>query len=182
MDSVAFYVFLFIHLSCLILGFGSVMVIDTFGLLWLLKKVQLPFVMKVAETTQRLIWIGWCGMIFSGAFLITMKGYVDNLTKIKIFLVLLVGLNGIFLHLLKKMFEALPEGRNVPNILKFRMTVTTIISQTGWWGALFIGFIHRHVSHNIPWPHNPYVYMGVWVCFLILVTLVGELSLREKKV
>jgi len=168
------------HLASLIVGFGSVLVIDTFGLLWMLKKVQISFVMKVAETTQRLIWLGWGGMVFSGLFLITMKGYVDNLTKIKLFFVLLIGINGIFLHILKKAFEKLPENDPVPNLLKFRMTITTIISQTGWWGALFIGFVHRHIAHNIPWPQNPYTYMGVWVCFLVLVTIIGELIFRKK--
>lgn len=50
---------LFIHLISLIVGFGSVIVIDTFGFLWLLKKVKLTFVNRVANVTQPLIWIGW---------------------------------------------------------------------------------------------------------------------------
>lgn len=182
MDTPLFYIFLFVHLVSLLVGFGSVIVIDSFGFLWLLKKVQLSFVMRVAETTQKLIWIGWSGMVFSGLFLITAKGYVDNLTKIKIFFVLLVGLNGIFLHLLKKAFEKIQDGSTMPNILMFRMAITTLISQTGWWGALLIGFVHRHLSHNIPWPSSPYTYMVVWVIFLIVLWGSGELMLRNSKV
>jgi len=35
MDTTAFYIFLFVHLVSLIVGFGSVLVIDFFGLLWI---------------------------------------------------------------------------------------------------------------------------------------------------
>jgi hypothetical protein len=66
MESTVFYFFLFLHLISLIIGFGAVLVIDTFGLLWLFKKKPLPKVMEVAEVTQRLIWIGWAGMVVSG--------------------------------------------------------------------------------------------------------------------
>ncbi len=38
MDSLIFYIFLFVHLTSLIVGFGAVLVTDFFGLLWLRKK------------------------------------------------------------------------------------------------------------------------------------------------
>ena len=55
----------------------------------LLGRQTLEQVKKVAEVTQKLIWLGWVGMVVSGANLIWLKGYVDNLTKIKIFFVVL---------------------------------------------------------------------------------------------
>jgi hypothetical protein len=165
MDTPLFYTFLFMHLASLVVGFGAVIVIDSFGLLWLFKKVPLSQVMKVAETTQKLIWIGWGGMVISGLVLITSKGYVDNLTKIKIFFVLMIGLNGIYLHFIKKGMEKIQDGEAVPRLIMLRTALASTISQTGWWGAMFIGFIHRHIEHNIPWPNNPYP-------FIILVALV----------
>lgn len=180
MDQPLFYVVLFIHLTCLILAFGSVMVIDTFGLLWLLKKVPLNLVTKVAETTQKLIWAGYTGMILSGSYLIFTKGYIDNLTKIKIFLVIMIGLNGIFLHTIKKSFEKLQNEYEITQILKFRMFVATSISQTGWWGAMLIGFVHRHIQHNIPWPSNPWIYMFAIAGLFLILASVGEITFKSK--
>jgi len=80
MASLSFYIFLFIHLISLIIGFGSVIVIDVFGLLWVLRKVDLKLVDKVAGITQKLIWIGWGGLVLSGIGLISIKGYIDNLS------------------------------------------------------------------------------------------------------
>lgn len=180
MESTIFYCFLFLHLSSLILAFGSVMVIDVFGLMWLFKKQTLAQVTKVAETTQKLIWIGWVGMVISGVPLITLKGYIDNLTKIKIFFVILVGLNGLYLHFVKKSLEKVKDKQKIPALVMFRMFLATSISQMGWWGALVIGFVHRHVEHTIPWPANPYAYMFYIAGFFLVVMLLGENLLKKK--
>lgn len=155
MDSLHFYIVLFVHLVSLIIGFGAVLVIDTFGLLMVLKKRSLETVKKVANVTQPLIWAGWLGLIVSGTNLILLKGYVDNLTKIKLFFVLTIGINGIFLHLIKKYLASIHHAEDISQQFRFRILITSAISQTGWWGALFIGFIHRNIAHNIFWPKNP---------------------------
>lgn len=182
MDSTHFYIALFIHLTSLIIGFGSVLVIDTFGLLTLLGQQTLEQVKKVAAVTQKLIWIGWTGMVISGLNLIYLKGYVDNLTKIKIFFVLMVGLNGIFLHFIKKAAEKFQTKNDIPKIWMFRMGLATAISQTGWWGALFIGFVHRHIAHNIPWPNSPYMWMLGIIGIFGLAAVVGEITLKKSEV
>jgi len=58
---------IFVHIVSFIIGFGAVIVIDSFGLLWLLKKTKLAFVMNVAGVTQKLIWLGWIGLVASGS-------------------------------------------------------------------------------------------------------------------
>src|SRR5258706_6829310 len=118
MNSLVFYIFLFVHLACLILGFGAVMVTDFFGLLWALKKVPLSTVGEVAHHTEKLIWLGWSGLVVSGVGLIVSKGYVDNLTMIKLFFVFMIGANGIFLHAIKKMSDRLGD-KPLPPLLKF---------------------------------------------------------------
>lgn len=180
MDMPIFFVFLFFHLVGLIVGFGSVLVMDTFGLLWIFKKTHMSFVHKVADVTQRLIWIGWTTMVFSGIGLITLKGYVDNLTKIKIFFVLMVGVNGIYLHFIKKSTQHLGDHDRMTALQQFRITLASVISQVGWWGALMIGFVHRHVEHNIVWPADPWPYIVGIAAVFVLAGSLGEIVLKEK--
>jgi hypothetical protein len=180
MDSTIFYIALFFHLAFLIVGFGSVLVIDTFGLMWLLKRKKLSEVTQTANLTQILIWIGWCGMIASGAVLIYLKGYVDNLTKIKLFFVLMVGFNGIYLHHIKKAMAKISDSEKLPTLLLFRITLATIISQVGWWGAILIGFIHRHIAHDIPLPSNPYTYIFIISGIFLGAAAAGELAFRNQ--
>lgn len=180
MDSLSFYIPLFVHLTSLIIGFGSVIVIDTFGLLWLLKKKSMDEVNKVANVTQRLIWLGWGGLVLSGSFLITIKGYVDNLTMLKLFAVAMLGLNGIFLHFIKKSMERQSDQTQVSKLTMFRIGLSSTVSQLGWWSALVIGFLHRHWRHNIPWPNHPVIIMIVIVVVIAVVAFVGEKTLARK--
>lgn len=164
MATLPFYIFLFIHLISLVVGFGAVIVIDTFGLLWIRKKVSLELVTTVANTTQKLIWLGWSGLVISGIGLIVMKGFVDNLTIIKLFFVAMLGINGIFLHHIKNNLE----NRN------FRIGLASAVSQLGWWGAIVIGFLHRHWRYEIDWPPNPWLVIGIIVILITLAAIIGE--------
>ncbi len=181
MDSPHFYIALFIHLVSLIVGFGAVLVVDTFGLLMILEKIPLSLLKKTARITQRLIWAGWVGMVISGINLILLKGYVDNLTRIKLFLVLMIGVNGIFLHLIKKALSGFENKKDVPNVWRFRIALSSAISQTGWWGAILIGFVHRHIAHNIAWPRNPYIFMLFFALLFGSAAVLGEIFFYRKK-
>ena len=66
MDSTLFYLLLFAHWVSLIVAFGSVLLIDFYGLLWMLRKQTLCQVFKVADMAQRLVWLGWGGLIATG--------------------------------------------------------------------------------------------------------------------
>ena len=174
MEISPFYIFLFIHLASLIVGFGSVVVIDTFGLLWMLKKKKMTEVTAVADITERLIWVGLTGLILSGSGLLTMKGYIDNLTWIKLFFVAMLAINGVFLHKLNKQLKVV--GNNpLPPYLFFRIGLSSTISQIGWWGAMTIGFVHRHIESYIPWPPQPFLIMGLIAFVIILVAVSGKI-------
>jgi hypothetical protein len=176
-----FFIALFIHLISLIIGFGAVLVVDTFGALMIFKKRSLETVRKVANVTQPLIWLGWTGMVASGIYLILVKGYVDNLTLIKIFFVFGIGVNGFFLHKIKKYLQTVQTVEDISPIFAFRIFVTSAISQVGWWGALIIGFAHRHIQHNIPWPENPWNYIaGIFFTFFLTWAL-GEAIIKFYK-
>lgn len=168
METTEFFIFLFFHLSFLILGFGSVLVTDLYGLLWIRDRVRFTQLTSVSGITQKFIWAGWIGMVSAGIPLIILKGEVDNLMIIKLFFVALIGINGIPLHFLHNKVEKYQEGEHVPKIFMFQLMLALFISQLGWWSALLIGFLHRHVSTIINWPDNPWL-----ICGLILGTLLA---------
>lgn len=170
METTPFFIFLFVHLSCLILGFGSVLVTDLYGLLWVYDRVRFTQLVRVSGSTKKFIWAGWMGMVASGVPLILYKGEVDNLMVIKLFFVAVIGLNGLLLHSLHKKVEGYSKGENVPNTFMFQLMFSLSVSQLAWWGALLIGFMHRHVQSIINWPEYPWPWL-IPVC--ILATLGG---------
>ncbi len=175
------HIFLFVHLVSLIVGFGSVLVIDFFGLLWLLKKVKLSFVNQVANTTQVLIWTGWLGLVLTGIPLILMKGNISGLATVKIFAVILLGLNGIFLHIIKKSMVGITDDMEVPNLFKFRITLATVVSQLGWWMAIVIGFLNNKLKARAPIVDEPFPIIISIFLIIISVLIIGELFFRKKK-
>lgn len=180
MDTLPFYIFLAVHLVSLIAGMGAVVVIDVFGLLWFFKKTNTVFVVRVAHVTQRLIWIGWTGLVLSGIGLIVLKGYIDNLTIIKLYFVVLIGANGMFLHTIKKTLEHISDRAKIPPWLLFRVGLATVISQIGWWGAITIGFLHRHWRHYIEWPSMPEMYIIIITGALLCAGLLGTAVFPRK--
>ena len=180
MDIELNHILLFIHLVSLVMGFGAVMVIDTFGLLWLLKKVKLSFVQQVANTTQPLIWIGWSLLVLTGIPLIVMKGGVSGLSMIKIFAVLLLGVNGVYLHIIKKSMDNINDNSVMPSLAKFRITLASFISQAGWWTAIVIGFLNNKLKDNAPKVEDPFVIIIPVVIFVFIIAAAGELIFRKK--
>ncbi|MDQ3014640.1 MAG: hypothetical protein M3Q73_02160 [bacterium] len=175
-----FYIALFIHVISFIIGFGAVIVIDTFGSLWLIKRVKLATVNTVANVTEKLIWLGWSGLVLSGSVLLYHKGFIDNLTWIKLFFVLMLGLNGLFLHSIKKSMERLGTPEELPKIIMFRTALASAISQLGWWGAISIGFYHRHISSFVSWPENPWIIIAGVFTLIAAAAIIGETLLRNK--
>ena len=53
METTPFFILLFAHLSGLILGFGSVIVTDLFGLLWIWDRERFSQVVRVSGVTDR---------------------------------------------------------------------------------------------------------------------------------
>ncbi len=178
METTPFFIVLFVHLSGLVLGFGSVLVTDLYGLLWLRDRVRFPDLVQVSGITEKFIWAGWGTMVAAGIPLILLKGFVDELMIVKLFFVGLIGLNGIPLHFLHKRIENIDEGEHVPGIVMFRLSLTLAVSQLGWWSAMTIGFLHRHVQSVITWPDSPWLVSGLILAAILLIWAVGEVALR----
>jgi hypothetical protein len=182
MNTTLYYVLLFGHLIGLVIGFGSVIVIDTFGSLWMFKMwgVDLKLVQRVANITQRLIWLGFSLLVATGIPMLVMKGTFSDMTKIKMFLVLMVGLNGVFLHLIKKSMDALGDVQEVPARIIFRISLASTISQIGWWGATLIGFLNRQVRITPAWTEHWIVIIGAILFFLGMFAVIGNLLTRNR--
>jgi hypothetical protein len=139
---------LFVHLASLIAGLGAVLVIDWTGLLWVLGRRTFLDVTRTAGALHALIWLGLAGLVFSGVLL--RPDACVTLTRVKLALVLVIAVNGLYAHALQPQLAALGE-RTAPAALLERSSSalmqqaagTAIISQTAWWASVAIGF-HNH--------------------------------------
>lgn len=176
-----FYVLLFLHLASLILGLGSVLVTDLYGLLWLWDRLRFKQVIRVSGVTSMFIWLGWLGLVLTGIPMLIMIGEISNLTILKLFFVTLVGVNGVGLHFLHQELRAFKEDGDVPDIFMFRMIVALSVSQLGWWGAAIIGFLNSQLALTITWPNNPWLIIGLILAAILAIGGSGEALMRVIK-
>jgi hypothetical protein len=174
---------LFGHLVSLVVGFGAVIVVDSFGLAWLLKLfgVSLELVTKVANITQKLIWLGFVGLVGTGIPMLVAKGYPTDLVWVKLFLVAMVGVNGVFLHTIKQLMEKEATG-GVSRDVMFRIALASTVSQVGWWGATIIGFVSKEVKNNPQLPISPISIMCLLVAGIAIFWAVGATWANQNKV
>jgi hypothetical protein len=128
---------LFIHLISLVIGFGSMLAVDWYGLLSLSRRVTIGDVLLTAERMTPLIWIGLVGLTTSGVLL---KPDLNSwLVVIKLGCVLGVGIVGVLALATSRLME-----RQMPapsRSLIHRGMVLAAASQMFWWTAVVIGFV-----------------------------------------
>jgi hypothetical protein len=133
---------LFIHLISLVIGFGSVLAVDWYGLLSLSRRVTVGDVLLTAERMTPLIWIGLTGLAGSGVLL---KPDLSSwLVVVKLCCVLGVGIVGVLALSTSRLME-----RQMPTpsrSLIRRGMVLAGASQTFWWTAVFIGFLTNETA------------------------------------
>jgi len=128
---------LFVHLISLVVGFGSVLAVDWYGLLSLTRRVTIGDVLLTAERMTPLIWIGLTGLTASGVLL--KPDLTSWLVVIKLCCVLGVGIVGVLaLSTSRLMEDQMPAPARS---LVRRGMVLAGASQTFWWTAVVIGFI-----------------------------------------
>lgn len=130
---------LFVHLAALVVGFGAVLAVDWFALLWLLGRRSLAELTNVAAAVHLPIWLGLVGLVLSGA--LCRPDISETLTRIKLGLVLLVTLNGLYTYTLSARLARI-GGSPVPPRLLLNAVIAATLSQLGWWGATLIGFLN----------------------------------------
>ncbi len=134
---------LFIHLVSMAVGFGSVVMVDIYGVMWLLGYRTLSEVMTLATVAHSVIAIGVGGLLASGIAL--RPDFDSNLFRFKMGLVLVLMLNGVASQrMLQRMRTTLPpevRGADIPWAGFQRVLTVAMVSQSTWWGSIAIGFI-----------------------------------------
>lgn len=129
----------FAHLACVVIGFGSVLAVDWFGLRWTLSLTSLDKVLSTAGALAMPTWLGLAGLLLSGMLL---EPDLSGLaTQVKLVLVAGTALVGINALATKRLFAASEPDR--PGGLVIRAMVLAVVSQACWWGAAVIGFMNR---------------------------------------
>lgn len=129
---------LFLHLACLVLGFGSVLAVDWVACLWLAQRRTLADVVRTAGNTHLPIWVGYAGLVASGMLL--EPDLSSRVTMVKLGLVLVIGWNGLLAGVLRGRLSRLREQPS--HDLLTAAAAVGAVSQLGWWGAMLIGFLN----------------------------------------
>ena len=128
---------LFVHLAALVVGFGSVLAVDWVALLWVLGRREIEQLLGTAATLAVPIWAGYAGLACSGLLL---EPALDRpLTLVKLALVLLIGLNGVFAA-----WQHAALRRNDSPRLLVVGTLSALLWLGCWWGATAVGFLSAH--------------------------------------
>jgi hypothetical protein len=141
---------LFVHVMSMAVGFGSVVMVDVYGLLWLFGRKTLADVVELAAVAHTVIAGAVGGLMASGIAL--RPDLSSPLARFKMVLVLVLMLNGAaaqrMLHRMKHTLAPDTRGANIPWAGFQRVMTAAMISQSTWWGAIAIGFITNADRHS----------------------------------
>ncbi len=133
-----------VHLASLAVGLGGVVAIDAVGLRWLRGRRPLGDVLRVGADVELPIWLGYAGLLVSGALLA--PDLSQPLMWVKLLLVLGIGVGGLNAYRLRRAaatYPALLTRADAPPGLVRRAAVAAVVSQLCWWGALLTGVLVR---------------------------------------
>jgi hypothetical protein len=140
---------LFVHLMSMAVGFGAVVMIDVYGLLWMFGHRRLSELTDLSAAAHGVIALGVGGLLASGIAL--RPDLTSPLARLKLVLVLIVMLNGTaaqrMLQRLRRTVPADTRGASIPWRVFQRGLAAALISQATWWGAITIGFINATAQH-----------------------------------
>ena len=131
------------HILALVLSFGTVLVVDWLGLLWLLGKVEMHASGKLEAAAKPLIWGGLALLLISGALID--PDLTSLVTVVKLASVLILMLNGLSIAPAMQRLLALPPHTRFTELtrrLRLRLLIALTVSQTCWWTAVLIGLLN----------------------------------------
>ena len=129
---------LFVHLAGVVLGFGAVLTVDWFGLLWALRLRPMTALLQVAGGVHVLIWAGLATLMASG--LLLHPDTSATRVQVKLVAVLVVAVNGLLAGRLHRLMSRGATDQPSTALL-VAGGVLTLISQAGWWTTTLIGFL-----------------------------------------
>jgi len=133
---------LFLFIAGFVIGLGALTVIDLHGLFGRNSAYWTEATVRTHKITKPLIWLGVILATIGGVITYRDTGLTGTATLHLILLFILVP-NGMFLsfvvspHLLKQEREG-RAGELLSPKWQHRVTISFIISATGWWSALFL--------------------------------------------
>jgi hypothetical protein len=135
---------LFGHLIFLVIGFGSVLAVDWYGLLSLFGWTTIGDVLLVANRMTPMIWIGLSGLTITGALLEPQLS--SWLVVVKLCCVVGVGIVGVLALSTSRTLERQMPTPARPMVE--RGMVLAGFSQMFWWTAVIIGFITDQLART----------------------------------
>lgn len=140
---------LFVHLISMAVGFGAVVMIDVYGLMWLFGKRTVSDLVALAGAAHGVIAAGVGCLLASG---VALHPDLDSpLARLKLLLVLVLMLNSVaarrYLEGLKTALPTEARGANIPWAVFQRGLAAALVSQATWWGAIAIGFLTNAARH-----------------------------------
>jgi len=134
---------LFLHLMALTIGLGAAVMIEYAGGLWAIGRGTLTSLLRTEERLAVPAWIGYAGLLVTGAMLAPDPH--SPATALKLAAVLLVGMNGISVQRLTTELDRLPGDlpfARAPRRLRVWSIWSGTLSQLGWWTAVLIGTLN----------------------------------------
>lgn len=135
-------IWIILHLAGLSAAYGTVLIVDTIGLLWLFGQVTRERMLAITAWAQPVIWCGLAAMLISGAML--GPDLSRPLTKVKMTLVILLALNGLNLDALRKRTKSL-TGQSFwdsPNSYKAWSIFSIMLSQALWLSIILVAVLN----------------------------------------
>ncbi len=132
-----------VHILALVVSFGTILVIDWIGLLWLLGKREIHEPGRLESGAKPLIWGGLAMLLASGAFINPDLGSMA--TRVKLVCVLVLMLNGLAIAPLMHRLLAMPVTTRFGDVargLRTRLVIALAVSQACWWTAVLIGLLN----------------------------------------
>ncbi len=125
---------LFLHLVCVPIGFGAVVMMNVYTALWLMGRKSYRDVLALAGVAHCLMAGGLAGLIATG---IALDPDLDStLMRVKLVLLLALMLNAVKAHQSTGNLATLPS-----RAVGWRIVVPAVVSQIAWWGTIGIGFV-----------------------------------------
>lgn len=142
---------LFLLLSGFVIGLGAVTVIDLHGFLGRKSQYWTEATTRTHKVTKPMIWFGMLLAIIGGA-LYYREDSSGLIPRIHAVIAVLLLANGCFLSLSVSPFllKREREGRSaelLPAAWQAKIAVSLIVSDLGWWSALFL-LAYRLVTHS----------------------------------
>lgn len=133
---------LFLFIAGFVIGLGAVTVIDLHGFLGRKSSYWTEATTRTHKVTKPLIWLG-TGLAAVGGIIYYRASGLSGIALLHLLILIILILNGLFLSFVVSpyLLKREKEGRDkeiLPRKWQNRITVSFVVSFSGWWTALFL--------------------------------------------